>query len=599
MDHTRASAAASPASPADAAAAASPSAPADAVPASPAPELVLLGGRVFTGTELSDTATAVLVRDGRIAAVGTDAEVLAAADPAAERLDCAGGLITPGFVDAHVHVAFGGRDLAGCDLSPADGPEEVLELIAAHLAEHGDEVRTQGWLTGGGWYKGHYPELTDRRPELDAVTGDIPTVLVNADRHASWANTAALEAMGIDAATQDPPTGYVERLADGTPTGILHEGAMDFAAAHLPAETPESARRALALGGAHMLAHGVTAWQEAILGDYGAYPDTTAAYRDAVADGTLPRAATGALWVPRTTTLETVDEVVARLVEVRAANAAAGFTTRAAKIMVDGVPENGTAAMLEPYCRCEIIGGRALADPDYLGLSYLTYDVLLAVSAALAAEDFDLHLHAIGDRAVRWSLDAVEHARATHPEAAGRHHIAHIQVVDPEDVPRFAAVGAAANLQALWAARDEQMSLLSIPVLGERRAGHQYPFASIAAAGGRLCMGSDWPVSSVDPWEAIHVAVNRVVPPSEDPDQDSLEPLLPHEALTLTAALTAYTSGSAWQLHLDGERGRIAPGFVADLAVTDRDPFSLPTTALGTVRNHLTLLDGRLVHDAR
>lgn len=580
MDHTSASVAAS-------------------SPAAPAPELALLNGRVFTGTELSDTAGAVLVRDGRIAAVGTDGEVLAAASPEAERIDCAGGLIAPGFVDAHVHVAFGGRDLTGCDLSPAEDAAEVLELIAAHLAEHGDEVRAQGWLTGGGWYKGHYPERKDRRAELDAVTGDVPTLLVNADRHAAWVNTAALEALGIDEDTPDPPTGYVERLADGSPTGILHEGAMDLAAAHLPAGTPESAHRALALGGAHMLAHGVTAWQEAILGDYGAYPDTTAAYREAVADGTLPRAATGALWVPRTTTLETVDAVVARLVEVRAANAAAGFTTRAAKIMVDGVPENGTAAMLEPYCRCEIIGGPALADPDYLGLSYLSYDVLLAVSAALAAAGFDLHLHAIGDRAVRWSLDAVEHARTRHPEADGRHHIAHIQVVDPEDVPRFAQAGATANLQALWAARDEQMSLLSIPVLGERRADHQYPFASIAAAGGRLCMGSDWPVSSVDPWQAIHVAVNRVLPPAQQPDQGALEPLLPQEAITLTAALAAYTSGSAWQLRLDGERGRIAPGFVADLAVTDRDPFSLPTAALGTVRNRLTLLDGRLVHDAR
>lgn len=562
-------------------------------------ERVLHSGRVFTGTHLSEDATAVLVRDGLIAVVGTDAEVLAAASPEAERIDCRGGLITPGFVDAHVHVAFGGRDLAGCDLSPASSEAEVLALIAAHLQEHGERVRAHGWLLGGGWYKGHYPKVVDRRADLDAVTGDVPTVLVNADRHASWVNTAALTAFGIGPDTQDPPSGYVERLPDGTPTGILHEGAMDFAAPHLPPEAREATRDALALGGAHLLAHGVTSWQEAILGDYGGYPDTTAAYRGAVAAGELPSTATGALWVPRTTTLETVDEVVAQLVELRADNAAAGFTTRAAKIMVDGVPENGTAALLEPYCRCEALGERTVLGTDGTGLAYLPHEVLLAVSAALTAADFDLHLHAIGDRAVRWSLDAVEHARAAHPGSGTRHHIAHVQVVHPDDVARFGAVGAAANIQALWAARDEQMTGLSIPLLGAERATWQYPFASIAVAGGRLCMGSDWPVSSVDPWQAIHVAVNRVLPPAATPDRQALEPLVPGEALTLADALSAYTAGSAWQLHLDGERGRIAPGFAADLTVADRDPFTGPVTGISATRNILTLSNGRLVHDAR
>src|SRR5699024_5474079 len=268
-----------------------------------------------------------------------------------------------------------------------------------------------------------------------------------------------------------------------------------------------------------------------------------------------------------------------------------------------GVPESKTAAMLEDYCRCNQITGRPTGQGQDRGLTYLSYSVLQPVSIALDAVGFDLHFHGIGDRTVRWSLDAIAAARQANPAADGRHHIAHIQVVHPDDVQRFHTTGATANIQALWACNDPQMVEQTIPQLGEQRASWQYPFASIAGAGGKLCMGSDWPVSTPDPWQAIHVAVNRSFPHVLDPVASKAGPLVAEEALELTTALTAYTAGSAWQLRLDDRYGHIVPGAVANLAVANRNPFADvdggEPAMICTTENVLTVLAGRVVFDQR
>jgi hypothetical protein len=213
----------------------------------------------------------------------------------------------------------------------------------------------------------------------------------------------------------------------------------------------------------------------------------------------------------------------------------------------------------------------------------------------LDAAGFGVHVHAIGDRAVREALDAFEAARAANLVSPGRHHIAHLQVLHPDDIPRFAQLSVTANIQALWAAHEPQMDDLTIPFLGPERAARQYPFGALLRAGARLAAGSDWAVSSANPLEGIHVAVNRAFPP--EPGEPAAEPLLPGQALTLAEAMAAYTAGSAYVNQLD-ETGAIAAGYLADLVVLDRDPFAAPPGEIAAATVALTYVEGERVYAA-
>lgn len=535
-------------------------------------------GRVFDGKRLHPSATAVAVRGDRVLAVGTDSEVRAAVSQAAEMVNLGGRLLSPGFTDAHVHAVMAGVERLGCDLSHIDGAESAVARVAEYAAGTGKE-----WITGGGWGMSDYPGGTPTKDLLDSVVPDRPVYLLNRDHHGAWVNSRALQLAGITADTPDPADGRLERDAGGNPTGTLHEGAMNLVNKLIPRATDDELTQGLLEAQRYLHAHGVTGWQEAILGDYAGYPDVSGIYRKLLENGSLTGRATGALWVPWSTTTDSIGELAADFQERRSINAMAGFPTTNAKIMVDGVAENQTAAMLEPYLRpCDCGGGGQ-------GLTYLAQDVLTDVSAALDAAGFDLHMHVIGDRAVRNGLDAVEHARRINGPGSGRHHMAHIQIIHPNDIPRFASLNVAANAQALWACNEQQMTELTVPFIGAERASWQYPFRALAASGAHLAMGSDWPVSTPDPWQAIHVAVNR-----HSPDLPDAAPLIPEQALGLEAALGAYTSGSAW-LNRQDDAGRIAPGSLADVAIFNQNPFEIGPAELHTVATDMTLVDGRPV----
>ena len=547
-------------------------------------------GAVFDGRRLLPQGSAVAVAGGTILAVGPEQRIRALAGPGTETVDLGGRLISPGFTDAHVHAAYAGVERLGCDLAELQGARACLDRIADAAARPPAPGDRSAWITGGGWYKGDFPGGYPDRVLLDSVTAGRPAYLINRDHHSAWVNTRALELAGVDASTPDPADGRLERDADGFPTGTLHEGAMDLVARVLPPVTDDQLAAGLLAAQQHLFSMGVTGWQEAILGDYGGYPDASGAYRSLISSGRLTARATGALWVPRSTTVDSAPALAAAFCERRRLNAAAGFPTRSAKIMVDGVPENCTAAMLDPYLRPCSCGGPAHEQgEEERGLLYLSPEVLDTVSAELAAAGFDLHLHVIGDRAVRTGLDAVAAARAARPAADARHHMAHLQIIHPDDVARFAALDVTVNAQALWACNDDQMRELTVPLIGAERAAWQYPFAGLQAAGARLAMGSDWPVSSPDPWQAIHVAVNR-----SHPDYPGADPLLPEQALTLTASLAAYTSGSAWLNR--SPAGSLEPGAAADLTVHSANPFDLPATELHTLAAQMVLVGGQPVY---
>jgi predicted amidohydrolase YtcJ len=238
--------------------------------------------------------------------------------------------------------------------------------------------------------------------------------------------------------------------------------------------------------------------------------------------------------------------------------------------MQDGVLETYTGAMIEPYL------DRDGNPTENRGISFIDPERLPGWVAKLDAAGLQPHFHAIGDRAVRECLDAVATARSANGPSDTRPHIAHIQVIHPDDIGRFAALDVTANAQALWAAHEDQMDVLTIPFLGPERTTWQYPFGSLVRSGARLAMGSDWSVSSPDPIQAIAVAVTRSAPTAYDPTIDTThrEPFLPEQAITLPEAIRAYTAGSAWVNHLDADTGTIEPGKLADLAVIDRDLFA-------------------------
>jgi predicted amidohydrolase YtcJ len=521
----------------------------------------------------------LLVRGGRIVDLGSGPAAPEPPTTGVDRVvDLDGGLLAPGFVDAHVHPVQGGLERIRCDLSHLGSRTAYLEAVGAYAAAHPELP----WILGGGWSMAAFPGGTPTAADLDAVVADRPVFLPNRDHHGAWVNTRALELAGIDAGTPDPPDGRVERDAAGAPSGTLHEGAMHAVARHVPPTADPDYDAALLAGQSYLHSLGVTGWQDAIVGAYAGMDDPAPVYRRAVERGDLGADVVGALWWDRTRGVEQV----ADLVERRAAWSGGRFRATSVKIMQDGVAENGSAALGSPYLdRC----GHATTNT---GHSFLTPEALREAVAALAGAGFQVHVHAIGDRGVREALDAFAGA-AGGPDL--RHHVAHLQVVHPDDVPRFAALGVAANVQALWACHDAQMVELTLPVLGPERAAWQYPFGDLHRAGARLVAGSDWPVSTPDPLAAIHTAVTRTT--YDDPGRAGSDPFLPQQALDLATAFAAYTSGSAWVNHRD-DAGVLRPGAVADLVVLDRDPFAGPAGEIGSARVTSTWVAGAPVHEA-
>jgi predicted amidohydrolase YtcJ len=542
-------------------------------------DLVLTGGPVHLGNAARSRATAVAVTGERIIAVG-NAEVAELIGPRTEVVELAGRLLVPGFQDAHVHPVAGGVELGACDLSGAVTLEEYRERISAYAASHPDVA----WITGGGWSMESFPGGVPDRAFLDALVPDRPVFLPNRDHHGAWVNTRALELAGIDARTPDPADGRIERDADGNPTGTLQEGAMGLVAAHVPPTTEADLLEGLVRAQSHLHSLGITAWQDAAVSSDGPLGDVAGAYRAARTKDLLTARVVGALWWERDQGLEQVDRLIAAREELTGGLVSA----TSVKIMQDGVAENHTAAMLSPYLRR---GCGCTPGGTHAGLSFIDPVALREYVTALDGHGFQVHFHALGDRAVREALDAVEAARAANGFNDHRHHLAHLQVVHPDDVPRFRSLGATANMQPLWAAHEPQMDDLTIPFLGPERSSWQYPFGDLLRAGATLAGGSDWPVSSADPIQGIHVAVNRVAPGAD------AEPFYPEQRIDLGSALAAYTSGTAYVNHLD-DTGTLAVGNLADLVVLDRDPFAGPTSEISSCRVEQTFVGGSRVYAA-
>jgi len=543
----------------------------------PFADLVITGAAIHRADPSAAPANALAVRGDRIVAVGSQVDVRAHVGSATAVLHLPGSLVLPGFVDAHVHPPLAGRNLLTINLDPLTSRADYLRAVADYA--HANPQAP--WITGGGWAMERFPGGLPSREDLDVIVADRPVFLYNRDVHGAWVNSTTLRIAGIDATTPDPADGRIERdPVTGEPTGMLHEGAAY--AVHdrfVPQPDLASWQDAIMAAQRHLHALGITSWQDAWV-----TPHTQAAYVSLARDGRLTAHVVGALWWERSQGLGQIPALAERREH---ATRAGGhhFRPTTVKIMADGVLENHTGALLEPYCDGH--GGHA----DNSGLTFVDPDELAAAVTELDARGFQVHVHAIGDRAVRQSLDALAAARAANGPNANRHHIAHLQLVHPQDVPRFATLDVAANCQAYWAQSEPQMDELTLPFLGPERAQWQYPFADLRRAGARIAMGSDWPVTTANPLEQIEVAVTRI-----DPDNRDNDPFLPHQRLALADAVAAFTTGSAHINH-DDEAGRIEVGARADLAIVDRDIFADDAGPVADAAVVVTLASGQIVYE--
>jgi len=537
-------------------------------PAAAPADLILTNAVVATMAARPARAEALAVTGGKIVFVGDGREALKRRGPATRVADLGGRLVLPAFQDSHVHLVTGGVELGLCDLNGLGTKSEVLARVRDYAAARPDAA----WISGGGWDLPLFPQANPRKEDLDALVPDRPVILDSADGHSAWVNSRALALAGITGDTPDPAGGRIERdPRTGAPSGTLRESAAGLVGKLVPPLKPEDYIRGLRAGMAMANRFGITSIVEASAG-----PELLDAYAALDRGGELTVRVLASLTVD---TDKGVSEV-RRLADLRRRCAGTRLKAAAAKIFADGVMEPHTAALLEPYVDRPGDRGSPLLEPE-------AFDEL---ARALDLAGFQIHVHAIGDRAVRMSLDAFEAAGRANGFRDMRHHIAHLELIDPADIPRFRRLGAAANFQALWAYADPYITDLTLPILGPARSRWLYPIGSVARTGAVIVGGSDWSVSSMNPLLAIQVALTR-----RSPDGPPGEAWIPEERVDLATMLRAYTVNGAWLDHEEKVRGTLEPGQAADLIVLDRDLFAIPPSEIGRARVLLTLLEGREV----
>jgi predicted amidohydrolase YtcJ len=541
----------------------------------PAPspaELVFHGGAVYTVDAARSWAEAVAVAGGRIVFVGTDAAARAFTGPKTRVVDLSGKMLLPAFHDSHVHPVTSGIEAGQCDLHGLESPDEVLAAVRRYARANPGRA----WILGGGWELPAFPNANPSRALLDEAVPDRPAFLEAMDGHSAWANSKALALARVTKSTPDPPNGKIERdPATGEPSGTLREAAADLVGRLVPPYTAKDYAEGLrfALRKANSL--GLTSLQEA-----NASPQVLEAYREFDRRGELTARVVAAMHVDPAKGLAQVPKLAAERAEFEGRR----LRPRAVKIFADGVLETRTAAVLEPYVGFGDDRGKANLDPALFD----------SLAVALDREGFQIHVHAIGDRAVRMALDALEAARRANGPRDSRHHIAHLELVDPQDIPRFRRLGVIANFQPFWANGDTYLTGMTEPELGPERSRWLYPIASVLHAGAVVAFGSDWNVSSMNPLDGIEVAITHRSP-SAGPGPAWLAP----EAIALPEAIAAYTAGGAYLDFTETETGTIAAGKAADLVVLDRNLFEIPPSQIHEAKVLLTLLEGKEVYRAK
>jgi len=540
-------------------------------------DLILFDGKVYTVDANRSWAEAVAVIDGKIAYVGSSSGAKKYKGPNTRLVDLDGKMVLPGFQDAHVHPIEAGMAYLGCSLHDGKSVEDYV-LIVKECAQQSPEAT---FIDGGGWTMDLFEDgLPDKRL-LDEVVSDRPVILKSASGHQLWVNSKTLKIAGIDAETPDPPRGRIDRYKNSKePSGSLQENsAMNLAFSTRPAYSADQMQAALQFGQHYLNQYGVTTVQDALLkldGNEAYVGGPTYMAMDRAGDLTI-RVVGALVW-----NTDSGLEQLSRITDARERFKTPLFSALSVKIWLDGVMEVHTAALLAPYSdREDGYSGELLIKPEQL-------DVVVSQLDALG---FQIHFHAIGDAAVRQSLDSLELARQKNGVRDSRHHMSHIQLFDPADIPRLETLNVVANFQPYWAWADKFITELTIPKLGADRSKWLYPIRSVLDTGAVVAFGSDWFVTSGNPLLGIETAITR-----RDPLTNFSDPFLEDERINLADAIEAYTINSAYVNFIDDETGSIEEGKLADLIVLDNNLFELAPNEISDAQVLLTLLEGNPVY---
>ena len=507
---------------------------------------LLINCTVWAG--IGQLTDALLIKDGRVLAIGSDA-LSASAD---QTIDLAGSFVMPAFADGHAHPLFAGRESQG---PKVNGLQSVAEIVA-EVKRFADANPNSKWIIGGA-YEAAIVERGDFDAHwLDAAVSDRPVVLHAVDHHTIWVNSKALEIAGITSMTQDPDGGTIARCDDGSPKGTLREpAAMDLITKLAPERTLQDELDAITWASDQNLAAGVTCSLDAWVED-----GMTEIYIEAAKTGhlkvdmNLTFLAQPGKWQSR------IGYYNQMRADVEALPKDAGLTARSVKFICDGALSAGTAAILEPY----------LDDPTSKGLLIWSDAEIIEAAITFDKQGLQLHIHAIGDAAVRQALDAIEAVNASNPSWDRRPVITHAQLIDPVDLPRFAALGVIANFQPLWTYLDPMNKELILPRIGEARNNQQYQLRKVIDSGAQVSFGSDWPITDFTPLVALAVPVHRQSPDQQPPQGWSIE-----QAITIEEAMHFYTAAVAHQLFREADYGTLEVGKVADFIILDRNPMQI------------------------
>jgi len=537
-------------------------------------DLVLLNGTIVTLDPQIGEATALAARDGRIVAVGSDAEVRALVGDGTRTVDLAGGFAVPGFIEGHGHFNGLGRALMNVRLQDARSWEEIVE----RAADAARDAAPGEWITGRGWHQDKWDRPPDPQVEgypthdlLSRAVPDHPVVFRHASGHAVIANSAALRLAGIDASTPDPPGGEILRDARGRPTGVLRENAADPVEEALDAARAERFEaltlREIELADRECLSNGVTSFQDA-----GASFATVDLMRRTAEAGKLGVR----LWVMLSEDNPELEQQLARYRAIGAADS--HLTVRAIKRQLDGALGTHSAWLLEPYVDL----------PQSTGLETLPLDELEATARLALAQDMQLCVHAIGDRANRETLDLYQRLfEEAGGGAARRWRIEHAQHLDPQDIPRFAELGVVASMQAVHCTSDGSWVAER---LGDRRcADGAYMWRSLIDSGAVVSNGTDTPVEDVDPIANYYAAVTRRLADGRA--------FYPEQRMTRTEALRSMTVAAAYAAFEEHEKGTLTPGKLADVVVLSQNLLTVPDDRILDTEVVYTIVGGNLLYE--
>ena len=534
---------------------------------------VFLNGSIHTFNKQLEIIEAISIKDGVIEQIGSNEEIKKIIDKNTSVINLEGKMMMPSFHDAHSHPIWSGIDQYKCvvlELYDIEGMQsEIKECLNSEL------TKTTGWLVGTGLNIGLFPAGNPNKSFLDEISTDIPIYVDASDGHSGLANSKALELAGITANTSNPEQGIIERDPNtGEPSGTLREpAAMNLVRDITPKDTDALYDKGLNF--AQDLAHsfGITSSIAASVGKRHMATYKRAAVNNQLNLRVITCLSFGGLFIRNSGSFDDVLNDRAQYSDPR-------INVDCVKIFIDGVLEGQTGAVLEPYL-----------DSGNYGQLYFDQDTLNHAVARFDADNIQIHTHAIGDRAVRSILDAFEFAIDVNGRTDNRHHISHLQMIDPTDIPRFKELGVAANFQATWALPDEWITDINTPELGIKRVNKMYPIRSVFRAGGLIVGGSDWAVSTMNPLVAIETAIRR-----EDPDDRIQGVLNENERMTLVEMLKAYTINAAYLMHQEHLTGSIEVGKAADLIILERNLYDIPIEEISEVRVLETIIEGKTVY---